>query len=46
MVLDEDRQLNDECKMRVDGKDPETGETGVAAKGNRTELFRSQTDRR
>ena len=45
MILVKDRQLAEECKMRVGGKDPESGETGVASKGNQTELFRSQTDR-
>jgi hypothetical protein len=34
------------CNMRSVGEDPDSGETGVASKGNRTELFRSQTDRR
>lgn len=36
-----------ECdKMRDGGVDPMTGETGVASKGNRTEIFGSQTDRK
>jgi hypothetical protein len=34
------------CKMRSVGGDPSSGVTGVASKGNRTELFGSQTDRR
>lgn len=32
--------------MRDGGVDPMTGETGVASKGNRTEIFGSQTDRK